>query len=170
MGKTKRIPVDVLDVPRIGRLGDTLWRYYIELWLIADEDGTLPHGRAIAWRLRRDAGACADVMITLSQMGLLEFTDDHYIHCMAQAQNEQRIARANSGYGPDWPKTREYILERDSHTCRYCGEPALQVDHIIPRCQGGTEEHSNLVAACGPCNMSKGGRTPVQAGMELRGD
>ena len=60
------------------------------------------------------------------------------------------------------------ILERDYFTCRYCGDPnATHVDHIIPKCQGGTDDPDNLVSACEHCNCSKGGRTPEEAGMRL---
>jgi len=61
------------------------------------------------------------------------------------------------------------ILERDGYICQYCGSPAEHVDHVIPRCQGGTNEPDNLVASCASCNLSKGGRTPEQAGMKLLG-
>lgn len=43
--------------------------------------------------------------------------------------------------------------------CHYCGAPkAGTVDHVIPVSRGGTNDASNLVPACGPCNYSKGGR------------
>jgi 5-methylcytosine-specific restriction endonuclease McrA len=32
------------------------------------------------------------------------------------------------------------------------------VDHITPRCAGGTEELSNLVIACNRCNNERGNR------------
>lgn len=54
-----------------------------------------------------------------------------------------------------WQKTRLIILERDGYICGYCGGEANEVDHIIPRDKGGTNEHSNLVAACKLCNGTK---------------
>jgi 5-methylcytosine-specific restriction endonuclease McrA len=46
------------------------------------------------------------------------------------------------------------ILERDSYTCRFCGKRApeteLEVDHIMPRSKGGSDDASNLVTA-GAC-------------------
>lgn len=60
---------------------------------------------------------------------------------------------------------------RDNHTCQYCGVkfPAseLTLDHVVPRCQGGTSKWENLVVACGPCNHRKNDRTPEEAGMPL---
>lgn len=52
------------------------------------------------------------------------------------------------------------ILKRDSFTCR-CGARGgpsveLHVDHIVPRCRGGTNDDRNLQTLCGPCNLGKG--------------
>ncbi|HVA07219.1 MAG TPA: HNH endonuclease [Acidimicrobiales bacterium] len=56
-------------------------------------------------------------------------------------------------------RLRFEILRRDGHTCRYCGAMApdvpLTVDHVIPTALGGSDEPSNLVAACQPCNAGK---------------
>ena len=57
-----------------------------------------------------------------------------------------------------WAKTRLLILQRDGYQCHYCGAEATEVDHVIPRAHGGTEEAENLVAACQRCNRSKGKR------------
>lgn len=40
--------------------------------------------------------------------------------------------------------------------CVYCGKPATERDHVIPRGRGGVE----TVLACHTCNDSKGQRTP----------
>ncbi len=41
--------------------------------------------------------------------------------------------------------------------CEYCGEMRpLTIDHKIPVELGGTDEISNLAAACRPCNKRKG--------------
>ena len=49
------------------------------------------------------------------------------------------------------------ILERDNHTCQYCGtqETKCDVDHILPRSEGGIDEPYNLIAACRLCNFAK---------------
>ena len=67
----------------------------------------------------------------------------------------------------DWRTRRQEVLERDAFICQYCGAPAEHVDHILPVCQGGTDNYQNLASACAPCNLKKGGRTPAQANMEL---
>lgn len=55
-----------------------------------------------------------------------------------------------------WKKQRLLVLQRDSYTCGYCGEPANEVDHIEPRVAGGSDDLDNLVACCRMCNLRKG--------------
>jgi HNH endonuclease len=52
---------------------------------------------------------------------------------------------------------RNKILRRDNNVCQYCGARAKDVDHIIPRCHGGTHNPKNLIAACKTCNVIAGG-------------
>jgi len=63
------------------------------------------------------------------------------------------------------------VCKRDGHRCQYCGkkfpESELSLDHVIPKSQGGRLVWENTVAACFRCNVSKGGRTPRQAGVKL---
>ena len=70
------------------------------------------------------------------------------------------------------PCTRSNIYLRDNGTCQYCGKhittQEFQIEHVVPRCQGGTTIWSNVVASCLRCNRDKGGRTPEQAGMQIR--
>jgi 5-methylcytosine-specific restriction endonuclease McrA len=68
--------------------------------------------------------------------------------------------------------TRKNIMLRDNYTCQYCGKHAgpdkLNIDHVIPKGQGGKSEWPNLVTTCIPCNSEKDCRTPKQAKMVLR--
>lgn len=61
-------------------------------------------------------------------------------------------------------RTRYEVLRRDNHTCRYCGASApdakLTVDHVTPVALGGTDDPSNLVAACRDCNAGKASTSP----------
>jgi 5-methylcytosine-specific restriction endonuclease McrA len=74
------------------------------------------------------------------------------------------------------PQLRNEILERNGFTCQLCGaaggdpDPSrpgkrvrLEVDHIVPISQGGSEDRSNLRALCSVCNLS---RSNVQTASE----
>lgn len=43
--------------------------------------------------------------------------------------------------------------------CYFCGAAPESIDHLLPRCRGGTNHLSNLVSACKVCNNLKGDRT-----------
>ena len=61
--------------------------------------------------------------------------------------------------GKTLPKEfRLSILERDNFCCVFCGKGGqtsqwiLEVDHILPRSQGGGDEQSNLRTLCVRCH------------------
>jgi 5-methylcytosine-specific restriction endonuclease McrA len=56
-------------------------------------------------------------------------------------------------YGPVW----EQVMERYDWTCQYCGEPATELDHILPVKWGGGDEFANQVASCHTCNQLASG-------------
>jgi hypothetical protein len=52
-----------------------------------------------------------------------------------------------------WEDTRTRVLERDQHRCsgRFLGgecSAVLDVHHIVPRSEGGTDELDNLLTLC----------------------
>ncbi|WP_413247305.1 HNH endonuclease [Pseudomonas sp. Marseille-Q5115] len=59
--------------------------------------------------------------------------------------------------GRPWRRKREEILQRDLYTCQYCRLVTLdlEVDHIINKAQGGTDDDSNLQSLCIPCHKLK---------------
>lgn len=67
------------------------------------------------------------------------------------------------------PLSRRALFQRDNFTCQYCGDkPArLEVEHVVPRAQGGKNTWTNVTTACRSCNARKRDRTPEQAGMTL---
>ena len=65
--------------------------------------------------------------------------------------------------------TRFNLFLRDRFECQYCGNTEnLTFDHVLPRRLGGKTTWENIITACAPCNMKKGGRTPKQAQMPVR--
>jgi 5-methylcytosine-specific restriction endonuclease McrA len=67
--------------------------------------------------------------------------------------------------------SRFNIFSRDRNTCQYCGRTLpraeLNLDHVLPRAQGGTSTWENVVCSCLPCNRRKGGNRPEEVGMTL---
>ena len=74
---------------------------------------------------------------------------------------------------------RYEILDRDAHTCRYCGRSSpiveLHVDHVVSQASwreqhgnlDGVNDRSNLVTACADCNQgksAKNGNPPALGG------
>jgi 5-methylcytosine-specific restriction endonuclease McrA len=64
--------------------------------------------------------------------------------------------------------SRRAVFVRDNFECQYCGRPAENVDHVIPKSRGGGHQWDNVVAACRPCNSRKENRTPADVGLKLR--
>ena len=52
-------------------------------------------------------------------------------------------------------RTTTTILERDNHTCVYCGKPATLIDHVVAYTNGGKTTISNGVSCCKSCNKLK---------------
>lgn len=54
-------------------------------------------------------------------------------------------------------EVREYLLEKWNRKCAYCDKTdvPLQIDHIHPRTNGGSDRVSNLTLACKKCNQKK---------------
>jgi 5-methylcytosine-specific restriction endonuclease McrA len=68
--------------------------------------------------------------------------------------------------------TNKTLFARDRNTCAYCGSrhsnhQKLSRDHIIPKCDGGVDEWSNVVTSCMPCNQEKGCMSLEKANMQL---
>ena len=62
--------------------------------------------------------------------------------------------------------TRFNVFLRDRFQCQYCGDRHdLTFDHVVPRSRGGRTTWENIVTACSPCNLLKGGRLTHQCGM-----
>lgn len=56
-------------------------------------------------------------------------------------------------------RLRFEVFKRDAFTCRYCGrktpEVVLEIDHVIPESEGGSDDAINLVTSCWECNRGK---------------
>lgn len=56
-------------------------------------------------------------------------------------------------------RTRFEVFKRDGFACQYCGRTPpsvlLEIDHVVPVAEGGTDVVHNLVTACFDCNRGK---------------
>ena len=58
------------------------------------------------------------------------------------------------------PKRRREIFEKSGGKCHYCGvalalDGAWHIEHMQPKALLGSNQKSNLVASCVPCNSKK---------------
>jgi 5-methylcytosine-specific restriction endonuclease McrA len=64
--------------------------------------------------------------------------------------------------------TRFNVFLRDHFACQYCGDTEdLTFDHVVPRSRGGRTTWENVITACSPCNLRKGGRRLAESGLHL---
>jgi len=103
---------------------------------------------------------------------LLDFNDlteeeiSELIHLCNERLNGEldrnRFKHRNARRSPVSGSIRFKILQRAMHRCELCGisahEKALDIDHIVPKNRGGSDDESNLQALCYTCNRSKGDR------------
>lgn len=82
------------------------------------------------------------------------------------SRRPSRDLGGNWGQGGHWIRTekRKRIYARDGSRCIWCDKPVdadASLDHILPRVRGGTNQASNLVTACIPCNAARGEEPPI---------
>ena len=69
--------------------------------------------------------------------------------------------------------TNTFLFARDRYRCQYCGRAGAELkpretltrDHLIPISRGGTNDWTNVVTACSPCNTRKANHLPEEIGM-----
>ena len=62
--------------------------------------------------------------------------------------------------------TRKAIYRRDGFACALCGDPRhLQIHHVIPRSQGGSDFPENLICLCSSCHALAHGTDLHETGM-----
>ena len=73
-----------------------------------------------------------------------------------------RESRHTRGYGTAWDKLRLAVLKRDSYLCQctHCKAEkrvtlASEVDHIVSKAKGGTDDPDNLQAISKACHKRK---------------
>jgi 5-methylcytosine-specific restriction endonuclease McrA len=96
---------------------------------------------------------------------------DHVVHSPSFEMKLPSVISLRDYVHQDRPPafTRFNVFLRDSFACQYCGDPNdLTFDHVIPRSKGGRTTWENIVTACAPCNLRKGGKYAHHANMRPR--
>lgn len=89
-------------------------------------------------------------------------------HVSMDAPSVLRLRRfVRVPYRAQAPLTRRAVFARDEWTCQYCGAPAENLDHVVPKSRGGMHTWENVVAACRRCNSRKENRLIEDAGIRL---
>lgn len=110
------------------------------------------HGRDLQWFVAADK-RLADLQAKEIQQSEVRVT-------MAAAMKPNQI-RAN-------------VWDKSCGHCWYCGRSLspfrdFHIDHMTPKCMGGSDDMSNLVPACRDCNLRKGGKSVEQYRTQLGG-
>lgn len=94
-------------------------------------------------------------------------------HRQWKAANPGRV-KANRQRRRSWKRGAEgahtaddliTIRSQQRGRCAYCRvklRPGAHLDHIVPLARGGTNWPRNLQWLCEPCNLSKGGKDPIE--------
>ena len=88
------------------------------------------------------------------------YCDDHASKRYGWHKHQKGRTNTERGYGKAWRALRQQVMERDSYLCQVClidgrYTPATEVDHIINKASGGTDELTNLQAICRECHKIK---------------
>jgi 5-methylcytosine-specific restriction endonuclease McrA len=98
------------------------------------------------------------------------FTYRHYTDCLEFSDflfehlDKKKISKYYRVKGkrrtPISKKLRFEIFIRDNYTCQYCNRTLsdgikLEIDHVLPISEGGTDDYENLITACQDCNRGK---------------
>lgn len=86
-----------------------------------------------------------------------ERTACHVERHAARAAAKKRYHKSPTD--PRWQFLRAKVFAEKGSQCAYCGADANHVDHQVPKSRGGSDDLSNLVPSCSPCNLSKGNKT-----------
>jgi 5-methylcytosine-specific restriction endonuclease McrA len=112
------------------------------------------------------------VVLVLKQKAEIIERDDAEFHSERANVPVPRVLRLNHyvrvPFRSSVPLTRRAVFARDHGRCQYCGRPAENLDHVMPRSRGGEHSWDNIVASCRPCNARKEDRLPRECGLYLR--
>jgi len=151
-------------------------RVFWRRWLAQPTTRRAPDHAALlmAWRARSIARRKARMMAHLrhwharhrDESRRWQHENKEPIRASRQSLRARQVgATINDLSSVEW----QWLLDRYDYHCAYCGSrgEGLTPDHVMPLSRGGDNTLSNIVPACGRCNLKKGARTPDEAGMSF---
>ena len=112
------------------------------------------------------------VVLVLKQKAEVLHASDRTLHSERSAMPAPSVIRLTHfvrvPFRARAPLSRRSIFVRDDHRCQYCGAPAENIDHVVPRSRGGEHVWENVVASCRPCNAQKEDRLLGETHLTLR--
>lgn len=101
---------------------------------------------------------CMDCLIKILTFNEDDYTLDVYAYEIQEKKSPPRELSDKEKVRRSFNKiNKKVILERDAYRCKNCNSfKNLHVDHIIPVCEGGTNDFENLQTLCATCNLKKG--------------
>ena len=89
----------------------------------------------------------------------------------AQMTSDTNLVGTAYQQGPLYQqKLRSFIFGRSNGKCVYCGAKATEIDHVVPKANGGTDSTYNLVASCRTCNQKKSNLSLKEFGKKMNKD
>ena len=79
-----------------------------------------------------------------------QYQGEHKTYCSKECRSGSNRTQISK-------EDREFVMDRDSGICVYCGDNATCIDHVHPCKHGGTSHRSNLVSSCFSCNSVASG-------------
>lgn len=170
-----QLEVDFRRHPRMFRLGELLdvpWqvaRVLVEdLWFHARQYGadvtSMPPTKIaddLSWpgdpEELIEALHRSEWLVTHGGRRMVAHWEERYEQQKKKRTKDRERKRRQRGHGRDVGNGQRFrVLERDGFKCTYCGsDQRLEVDHIVPRSRGGSNDDSNLTTACWRCNSGK---------------
>lgn len=95
------------------------------------------------------------------------------VYCSTKCRLERYITKKGlNNTIIEWNTLREFIIERDNFTCSKCGyfsmSNGLNVHHVKPLSEGGTNSINNLITLCSKCHSTAHGIPSEITQIELK--
>jgi 5-methylcytosine-specific restriction protein A len=85
---------------------------------------------------------------------------DKHTHLKREPWATTRTSSHARGYGFAWTLLRKQVMTRDKGLCQVCWADhriglATEVDHIVAKAKGGSDDLANLQSICHACHVAK---------------